>query len=79
MVLGGSAEGGEAGARETITVDLNSSAVGELPAGFSTALTGGGGPATWRVVDDASAPSGGKGLAQTSTNQTSSGRPSRSR
>jgi hypothetical protein len=70
-VLGGSAEAGEARAREAITLDFESPAVGELPAGFSTAVTGGGGPAAWRVVEDASAPSGGKVLAQTSTEKTS--------
>jgi Beta xylosidase C-terminal Concanavalin A-like domain len=72
MVLGVSVEAGKAGARETVTVDFDSTAVGELPAGFSTAVTGGGGPAAWRVVEDASAPSGGKVLAQTSTDKTSS-------
>jgi hypothetical protein len=69
MVLAGSAEAGESGTRETITVDFDSSAAGELPEGFSTALTGGGGPAMWRVVEDARASSGGKVLAQTSTDQ----------
>jgi hypothetical protein len=72
MVLGVSVEAGKAGARETVTMDFDSTAVGELPAGFSTAVTGGGGPAAWRVVEDASAPSGGKVLAQTSTDKTSS-------
>jgi hypothetical protein len=70
-VLGCWAEAGEARAREAVTLDFESAAVGELPAGFSTAVTGGGGPAVWRVVEDASAPSGGKVLAQTSTDKTS--------
>lgn len=71
MVFGCSTEAGEARAREAVTLDFESAAVGELPAGFSTAVTGGGGPAAWRVVEDASAPSGGKVLAQTSTDKTS--------
>jgi Beta xylosidase C-terminal Concanavalin A-like domain len=70
MVLGCS-EAAEAGAREAITFDFDSTAVRELPAGFSTAVTGGGAPAAWRVVEDTSAPSGGKVLAQTSTDKTS--------
>ena len=65
-------EAAEAGAREAITLDFDATTVGELPAGFSTAVTGAGRPAAWRVVEDASAPSGGKVLAQTSTDQTSS-------
>jgi Beta xylosidase C-terminal Concanavalin A-like domain len=71
LVLGRS-EAAEAGAREAITVDFDSTAVGGLPAGFSTAVTGGGGPAAWRVVEDAGAPSGGRVLAQASTDKTSS-------
>lgn len=71
LVALGCAEATEAGAREAITMDFEAANVGELPAGFSTALTGGGGPAVWRVVEDASAPSGGKVLAQTSTDKTS--------
>jgi Beta xylosidase C-terminal Concanavalin A-like domain len=71
MVLGPS-EAAEAGAREAFTLDFDSTAEGELPAGFSTAVTGGGGPAAWRVVEDAGAPSGGKVLAQTSADKASS-------
>jgi Domain of Unknown Function (DUF1080) len=72
LVALGCSEAAEAGAREAITLDFESAAVGELPAGFSTAVTGGGGPAAWHVVEDANAPSGGKVLAQTSTDKTSS-------
>ncbi|MGH8070122.1 MAG: family 16 glycoside hydrolase [Candidatus Entotheonellia bacterium] len=71
MALGLLAEAGGAGASEAIRVDFETTTVGELPAGFSTAVTGGGRPAEWRVVDDATAPSGGKVLAQTSTAKTS--------
>ena len=68
----GCSEAAEAGTREAVTLNFDATAVGELPAGFSTAVTGGGGPSVWRVVEDASAPSGGRVLAQTSTDQTSS-------
>lgn len=40
------------------------------PAGFSIALTGGGGPVIWVIQEDSTAPSGGKVLAQTSTDET---------
>jgi hypothetical protein len=53
-----------------ITIDFDSSEVGKLPADFSTALTGSGGPVTWVVKEDTSAPTGGQVLAQTSTDQT---------
>lgn len=52
-------------------IDFDSAEVGTLPADFSTALTGGGGPVTWVVTEESSAPSGGKALAQTSTDGTS--------
>src|SRR6266536_3420449 len=42
---------------------------GALPEGFLVARTGQGAPATWAVVEDASA-AGGRALAQTSTDQT---------
>ena len=65
------AKAAEAGTSEAISVDFETAAVGELPAGFSTAVTGGGGKAAWRIVEDASAPSGRNVLAQTSTDKTS--------
>jgi hypothetical protein len=71
LVALGYSEAAEAGAHEAITLDFELAAVGELPAGFSTTLMGGGGPAAWRVIEYASAPSGGKVLAQTSTDKTS--------
>jgi hypothetical protein len=52
-------------------LDFDASAAGALPTGFSSAVTGGGGPAAWVVVEDFTAPSGGKVLAQTSTDRTS--------
>jgi Domain of Unknown Function (DUF1080) len=62
---------GDAGAAEAITLDFDASVVGTLPTGFSSAVTGGGGPVSWVVVEDFTAPSGGKVLAQTSTDKTS--------
>jgi hypothetical protein len=59
----------EAGADEAITLDFDASSVGTIPTGFSSAVTGGG-PASWMVVEDFTAPSGGKVLAQTSTDKT---------
>jgi hypothetical protein len=66
------AEAEEARRPNTITLDFETTIVGQLPAGFSTAVTGGGGPAAWAVFDDPTAPGGGKVLAQTSTDKTSS-------
>jgi hypothetical protein len=57
---------------ETVTLDFDTTAVGSLPAVFSTALTGRGAPGAWRILEDPTAPSGGKVLAQTSTDKTSS-------
>jgi hypothetical protein len=51
-------------------LDFETAEVGELPANFSTALTGGGGPVAWMVQEEPSAPSGKKVLVQTSTNTT---------
>jgi 3-keto-disaccharide hydrolase len=58
-------------AAEVMTLDFEANAVGTLPTGFSSAVTGGGGPASWMVVEDFTALSGGKVLAQTSTDKTS--------
>ena len=52
------------------TLDFDNFEVGTTPAGFSTALTGGGGPVSWVIKEESSAPSGGKVLAQTSTDTT---------
>jgi hypothetical protein len=71
LVLGCLARVRDAAAAEAITLDFDGSAVGILPTGFSSAVTGGGGPASWMVVEDFTAPSGGKVLAQTSTDKTS--------
>jgi hypothetical protein len=50
-------------------IDFEDAAVGQLPAGISTALTGSGGPVKWSVVEDATAPAGARVLAQTSTDR----------
>jgi hypothetical protein len=71
LVMGYLAQAREAGAAEVITLDFDASAAGALPTGFSSAVTGGGGPASWVAVEDFTAPSGGKVLAQTSTDRTS--------
>ncbi len=53
-----------------LTVNFDKFEAEKLPPDFSTALTGGGGPVTWVVKVDASAPSSGNVLVQTSTDQT---------
>jgi hypothetical protein len=52
------------------TVDFENAELGGLPDGFSTALTGGGGPVAWEVQQDAGAPAGAKVLVQTSRDDT---------
>jgi hypothetical protein len=54
-----------------LTIDFEKFEDGKPPTGFSTALTGGGGPPTWAVQKDESAPAGPKVLAQTSADRTS--------
>src|SRR5579872_174250 len=45
---------------------------GHAPRGFTTGLTGGGGPVSWVIREDATAPSGrGRVLVQESADQTS--------
>ena len=50
--------------------DFESDTPGKLPSGFSTALTGAGGPVHWEIKEDATSPSGKKVLAQTSADPT---------
>jgi hypothetical protein len=52
------------------TVDFGKFVVGKTPTGFSTALTGGGGPVIWVIQEDSTASNAGKILAQTSTDKT---------
>jgi len=49
------------------SISFDADPIGTLPGGFSTALTGGGGPVSWVVRDD----SGGKVLVQESADDTS--------
>ncbi len=56
-------------AEETM-LNFDNSEVDKTPADFSMALTGGGGPVSWVIKEDPTAPSSGKVLAQTSTDKT---------
>ena len=73
----GMASAGCAGLKEReqpvspVEVSFASSQTGKLPAGFSTALTGGGGPVAWVVRKDATAPGGVQVLVQQSADETS--------
>jgi hypothetical protein len=71
LALGCLAQAGTSGAAQAIALDVDAFPVGTLPTGFSSAVTGSGGPVSWMVVEDVTAPSGGKVLAQTSTDTTS--------
>jgi hypothetical protein len=50
----------------TQVINFNSGDVGKLPADFTTALTGGGGPVSWVLREDPQAPGGGPVLVQES-------------
>jgi len=58
-------------AASTLTLDFEAFELGKTPAGFSTALTGGGGPVAWVIQEDPTAPNGSKVLVQTSADGTS--------
>jgi Domain of Unknown Function (DUF1080) len=60
-----------AGAAEVTTLDFDANVAGTLPPGFSIGVTGGGGPASWVVVEDLTALSHGKVLTQMSADKTS--------
>jgi hypothetical protein len=51
-------------------INFDTFEAGKTPTGFSTALTGDGGPVSWMIREDSTAPSGGKVLAQTSSDTT---------
>ena len=51
--------------------DFEDAATGAPPPGFSFALTGGGGPVRWLVLEDLSAPAGPKVVAEVSQDRTS--------
>jgi hypothetical protein len=56
---------------EPQAITLDSTDIGKLPPDFSTALTGGGGPVSWVVREDPTAPSGQRVLVQESSDDTS--------
>jgi hypothetical protein len=58
-------------AEKTMQVDFNALEVGKPPPGFSTALTGGGGPVAWIVQADPLGGGAGNVLVQTSADPTS--------
>lgn len=51
-------------------LDFEDAAVGGPPRGFSFALTGGGPPARWTILEDASSPAGSKVLVEVSRDRT---------
>jgi hypothetical protein len=53
-------------AAEPFQLDLKDAKTGELPKGWKAAKTGEGAGSVWKVIDDSTAPSGGKALAQVS-------------
>ena len=56
---------------EPQTISFDSSEAGKMPPDFTTALTGGGGPISWVVREDSTAPNGKKVLVQESSDDTS--------
>ncbi|MDQ3492803.1 MAG: hypothetical protein M3452_06035, partial [Chloroflexota bacterium] len=67
--LAASLSGGQG--RQETPLTFEDAPTGAPPPGFSFALTGGGGPVRWVVLEDPSAPAGGKVLAETSQDRTS--------
>ncbi len=67
---GCSGSGNRAENPEPVTIDFASTEVGKLPPDFATDLTGGGGPISWVVREDVTAPSK-KALVQESADDTS--------
>jgi hypothetical protein len=59
-------------AERGVVFDFEKGEIGETPAGFTAALTGGGGPVNWRVEEVDDAPSGKKVVAQLSDDRTNS-------
>ena len=55
---------------EKTTLNFEKVEKGTLPKDFSTALTGGGGPVAWAIVEDSSSTNGPKVLAQESADST---------
>ena len=55
---------------QTTTIDFNNEKLGEVPSGFSTALTGRGKRGKWVVTKDPASPNQGNVLAQTDADRT---------
>ena len=55
---------------QTTRIDFNNEKLGEVPSGFSTALTGRGNPGKWVVMKDPDSPNQGNVLVQTDADQT---------
>jgi hypothetical protein len=55
---------------EPLSIHFDAKDVGKLPPDFSTALTGGGGPVSWVVREDSTAPDGQAVLVQESADAT---------
>ncbi len=53
-----------------LTADFERFETNKLPPGFSTGLTGGGGPGEWVIREEATAPQGSMVLSQVSTDKT---------
>jgi hypothetical protein len=51
-------------------IDFENAELGNLPEGFTGALSGSGAAARWAIVNDAEAPAGGKALAQIGADRT---------
>ena len=68
ILLTGCRAGGKSAGMASLTMDFEGVPSGEMPAGWRTAETNAKGtPATWRVIADAGAPSGGRVFALTET------------
>ncbi len=65
-----SASGRESASATRLVADFDEMESGKPPDGFSTALTGGGGPPVWVIQEDPTAPSGDSVLAQTASDDT---------
>jgi len=73
VMLGGaiaSSRSLSARAQTGIHLDFENTALSQLPPGVTMALTGGGGPVNWIVIEDKTAPAGPKVLAQASVDRT---------
>lgn len=53
-----------------VKIDFAGDAIGAMPAGFSPALTGGGGPTSWVIREDNTAPANARVLVQESADGT---------